>query len=597
MKDGQLYANRKRIIRIGAVGICFIIFLIYAIFRGNTNLYYDSIYYWGVGDSVFQNEKFDIYQFPEDYHGYFFPVLVAVVKQLSANINPPGFIGYWILISMLMAVTLGISIPYLFHFKIDTGTMVLRLLACVTLILVIWGDFLQYPLSDFPATAFLISGAALLRYSLEHERWRRYISGLASGACLYAAHNTRTILLYGAAVLFIGMYAVYWEKEGRKLILLAVSIILGFFLLGTPQMMINKQYTGQYSPWVPTESYGNYEFSLQEQQLLWGLTYSRYETYVGNPIDYPLAGVRYADTIGEELVAREGISIENFSYQTILSLFLKYPLDLCGIYARHLVNLLTPIYTKVYINELFDSKLLLIFLSIVMWLAASLHGIFINRNIKKDVIVIIAGFCLPAILQMFGAPELRFFLPVHLLLYCYLCFGIDWKELWGLVRQYPVRVLFPCVVIFFAWSTILSNTLQSCQYQLQLISDTPKTYSVENILYSADRIELSNLDQPVAVEVIPLEPGALQSNTLYQISFGLECRDEEPEVLYFDLYGTDYDSLAQDFTFTIKKGRHTYTAICNSGTIPEDAVIRLIYAAQSPYTITDVQFAAVKSDR
>lgn len=53
MEDRQLCANReKTIIRIGAVGICFLIFLIYAIFRGNTNLYYDSIYYWGVGDSV-----------------------------------------------------------------------------------------------------------------------------------------------------------------------------------------------------------------------------------------------------------------------------------------------------------------------------------------------------------------------------------------------------------------------------------------------------------------------------------------------------------------------------------------------------------------
>lgn len=384
---------------------------------------------------------------------------------------------------------------------------------------------------------------------------------------------------------------------GVKLTLLAVTIMLGFLLLATPQMLINKQYTGKYSPWVPTEQYGNYESSLQEQQLLWGLTYSRYETYIGNPVDYPSAGVRYVDKIGEELVAREGISIENFSYRTILYLFLKYPLDLCGIYARHLVNLLTPIYTKVYINELFDSKLLLIFLNIFMWLAASLHGIYTNKSIEKDAIVIITGLCLPAILQMFGAPELRFFFPVHLLLYCYLCFGIDWKELWGLVRKHPVRVLLPCVVIFFAWSTIISDTLQSCQLQLQLIDDAPKTYSVENILYSADRIELTNSEQSVAVETIPMEPGTLQSNTLYQISFSLECRDKGPEVLYFDLYGTDYDSWTQDFTFTLKKGRHTYTAICNSGMVPEDAVIRLVYAAQSPYTITEVQFAVVKPDR
>lgn len=166
-----------------------------------------------IGELAIAYYEFDLLQFPEDYHGYFFPVLVAVVKHLSANMNPPGFIGYWILISMLMAVTLGISIPYLFHFRLDTGAMLLRLLVCVTLILVIWGDFLQYPLSDFPATAFLVCGAALLRYALEHERWRRYISGFLSGVCLYAAHNTRTILLYGAVALFAGMNILHWKKK------------------------------------------------------------------------------------------------------------------------------------------------------------------------------------------------------------------------------------------------------------------------------------------------------------------------------------------------------------------------------------------------
>lgn len=87
-----------------------------------------------------------------------------------------------------------------------------------------------------------------------------------------------------------------------------------------------------------------------------------------------------------------------------------------------------------------------------------------------------------------------------------------------------------------------------------------------------------------------------EDNTLYQLSFDLTCRNALPHQLYFDLYGTDYDSAAQDFVVSLEKGSRRYTYICNSGTVPADAILRMVSNTEEPYIITNLQLAAVLPD-
>lgn len=228
----------KRVIHIEAVLACFIIFLLYSILNGTKTYYYDSKWYWTVADGMFQDGKFNLYGFPETFRGYFFPALILFVRNLGALFFHSEFMGFWVFMSLIMAVTLGISIPYLFQFRIDTYKMMLRLILCTVLVLYFWGDFLQYPLSDFPAVVFLIGGAALLRCALRLERWGRYVVGFLSGMCLYASYNTRAVFLFGGLFVVICIGVLY-IRESRKsqedkkrrtttIIILFISLLIGW---------------------------------------------------------------------------------------------------------------------------------------------------------------------------------------------------------------------------------------------------------------------------------------------------------------------------------------------------------------------------------
>lgn len=419
--------------------------------------------------------------------------------------------------------------------------------------------------------------------------------GFLAGACFYAAYNTRAAYLYGALFL-IAYLAITYRAHKSCLLFVLFSLLAGCILIALPQMLINDYHTGQLTPRVLTEQYTNSQANLQQTQVYWGLSMSRYESYVGDNIVYPQGGVRFDDFVGYQILAREGVTAENFTYGTLLHLFLKYPLDMCGIYTRHFVTLLTPIFSDSYIHELFQPKLVRITVNIILWLCAGTYAVYAAPPIKIRKILLIAGLILPSLLQFFGAPEIRFFLLIHLLFYCYICFGVCWKELWVFVNKHPIRVAIPALIIFFAWTTVISNTLQSCRNASLLINDTPKTYSVQSIVYSAASLDIPNTGGLQRTETIDMGDVHFEDNTLYQLSFDLTCRNALPHQLYFDLYGTDYDSAAQDFVVSLEKGSRRYTYICNSGTVPADAILRMVSNTEEPYIITNLQLAAVLPD-
>ena len=229
-------------------------------------------------------------------------------------------------------------------------------------------------------------------------------------------------------------------------------------------MKVNTKYFG--------EHYLNNDLDLQTQQLFWGLTLPRYETYIGDHTYYGQDAVYFDDPMGAEIINREDLAVENFKTTTVIELFFKYPLDMLALYMRHLISLMTPAFRQIYITDLYPNKGLFATVSILIWIMAGLGLIHAlnKKNITSQTFYMIS-ICIPSLLQMFGAPEIRFFLPVYLLCYVYVFVYIDYKELISYYRGKWIYVLLGSVSIFLLWIVVYGDVLSMNQYIPLIIHD------------------------------------------------------------------------------------------------------------------------------
>ena len=263
---------------------------------------------------------------------------------------------------------------------------------------------------------------------------------------------------------------------------------------------------------------------------------------------------------------------------------MKYPLDVCGIYGRHFVSLLVPFYGYAYVPNLFVSKNARVFSAVLLWLLVGLSLVCGRENEDKDLIhkkgMLVVCCLLPALLQFFGAPEIRFFMSIHLVAYFWLWCCVDWKRVGFVVKRHLILSCLSLGIVFILFIAVTGNILWQTNLQPMIIGDSPKQYIDAEEIYSTEEMDLPDIDMQVGAGVICEEDGnpvKIQSDTLYRISFRMDEPIESTELLYFDFYGTNYDSFEQDFQFafddlTVRE----YSFICNSGTVPEDAVVRMV---------------------
>lgn len=437
---------------------------------------FDGTYYWTVADEVFEN-GFELLSYPETFRGYLFPVIIGFAKYIMKILQIDEYWGWRILASFMVSCLLAYILPIIFNQNSNENykKKVMATLATLGAIILFWGDFLQYPLSDIPAVFFLLSAVAIAikimraPVGTEHMLWK----GGALGAFLYAAYNTRAAFLYGVVIILLIFFIVSLAKAEYKKVLCIIPIVIGVLVFALPQMCINHKYVGIYSPKVYTEQLFGYQNNLEKQQVFWGLTNQRYETYIGDVEEYSSPTVFFLDPIGNEIVARENISAEEFDYGTIIKLFLKYPLDIVGIYTRHLFNLLTPVFPQSYITNMYFNKTFFISLAIIVWMIVGLGVVFSEKNNDnmKLVGVLLFGAIFPSLLQMAGAVELRFFFIGHLLAYYYIFNVVDYKHLFYRISKCWIYVVTVCLIIFFLWVSVIGSTLAYNSEKVLLIND------------------------------------------------------------------------------------------------------------------------------
>ncbi len=442
--------------------LIFFLSMQYAKHADITVQHYDSKEYWNLANDILYNGYNPIYilRFPQSIRGYFFPVLVGYFKAFFNGIR-----GWRVLASISVGLCFSLSLPYAIKGRgICSVRELLRTMLAYTVFMWVWGNFMQYPLSDFFSFFFLISAIAILRaIDLISSVVLKAFAGFICGILLYAAYNTRPTFLYSILVI-LPVYLFINRKNRKYVWIVLVNILLGMVILSLPQCYINNRHEGSFSPKV--------FYDLVDSEVYRGIYTARYETYTGTLTGFRAAGLVFEDPVGRIILERENISIDDFQINRIFDLFLKYPLDMPGIYFRHLLSLLTPVYRNVYISNIYEIDCVLIIVSIFLWLLAG-YGLLVqisNNGLKVDALWIFA-VCLPGLLQIFDEPELRFFLPLFVLCYYYVFVMIDYKTLYRafLVKKISVLIIF--LAVFMLWLTLTGSILSSGKDRPLLISD------------------------------------------------------------------------------------------------------------------------------
>lgn len=435
--------------------------LLFAVHANVREYHYDSKYYWYLSNVIYENGLNPIYilRFPESIRGYFFPVLIGYFRIFFRSVW-----GWRVLAALSMALCFSLSLPYAVRGRgIRSLKEALRTLAAYAVYLWIWGDLMQYPLSDFIACFLMISAIAFLRrVQPERKTAENLLFGMLAGGLLYAAYNTRTTYLYGAVIALTALILIH-RKSTRTTFITTAAVLAGMLILALPQCYINRHNGGSFSPLV------NYD--LIDSEVYKGLTTARIEGYIGDFDIYPRPALIFDDLSGWQIVQRENLSEETFRLSNIFRLFLKYPLDMTGIYFRHLLSLLTPVWRQIYITDIYGFNLLTILISILLWLTAG-YGVLIQikeQDINLNVLWILA-VCLPGLLQIFDEPELRFFLPLYLLCYDYVFVQIDWKKYLRALRTNWPQVLILSVLIILFWLSQTGDILAAKRNGALLLS-------------------------------------------------------------------------------------------------------------------------------
>lgn len=414
---------------------------------------YDSVYYCTIANPVFEN-GFDLSKYPETFRGVLLPLLIQIFWIPFSKIGLDTVPQMWkIIVSVMVGFFFSYLLPEIFcDSKIRIKHYICTIILMI-LLLVFWGDFLQYPLADFPAAFAMVSAMALLIKIQSYEKvLPTILGGVGVGGLMYFAYNTRATYLYAIACgIVILIIMIIKEKKAKKLLCI-IGIIIGMSVVSLPQIMVNYQYVHKYSPKVYSEQIKDYTSSLQKRQMIGGMMANKVEGYIGDLEEYPIQGILFNDPIGIEIMEREELEMGEDGVKTLVILFAKYPQDMIGIYTRHLICLMTPMYIQQYLTNAYTNKGFFISIIIIVWMIAAL-GIINRCNYHCNIwnLLFLFSAMLPCFMQIVATIETRHFITVHFVLYYFIVFMIDYRLLWKKIKPHIVPVGLICFIIYIFW--------------------------------------------------------------------------------------------------------------------------------------------------
>jgi ABC-type multidrug transport system fused ATPase/permease subunit len=395
---------------------------------------------------------FRLTDFPQTFRGFYLPVIITALRHFIGH----GSWAWRVFINVLVSIEFAVILPALFGDSVEEKKKMLRSLVAFVVFIWLWGNYLQYPLSDFVAFFFFSAAVVLMINLLKKEKAiSRIIYGIICGVLLYLAYNTRVSYLWGGMVLIA--VALASSKKKKQLAFVVLAVGMGILVAAFPQMLINQKNEGSFTPRIYTENYMNSQ-NLQFQQVLWGITYPRYET-CANLEEYSSPAMFFVDPVGTEVIGRQRVDVTTFQLKQYIKLWIKNPLDLITVYTRHFISAATPSFTRCYVTELRQDRSLILITIVILWFLATVS--LVEKLKKKEAHTIgwLIPIVLPSVLQMLGAVEIRFFLPIYALIIYYVCTVIDFRELHEETKTKKLALTVVFLVVFLLWATVYSDLL------------------------------------------------------------------------------------------------------------------------------------------
>lgn len=418
----------------------------------NIDCYFDSDVYWSLGRDCGWNVK----NLGWGFRGWLLPYSFSMCYKFGMLFDNE-FLGYRIFSSFTF------SFMFTYIYKriseileleyLDKNISIYGGISGIIFWIFFRGLFI-YTLSDVYALCFSFVSVIML-YDIIKNDEKLHVKAIKScilGLFLYGTYNIRTIYLVFLIACCIVL--TVWQLINKKYIQTVVTFacnFIGMAICSIPQYIVNYNLLGTRSWKVPTEG-------LMLYQLQWGITADRYATYIGDSENYGTAGMFFVDKIGQAILEREQIT-ELDSYGQLFKLVLRYPIDFIGIYMRHFLNMLYPIYPNQYIKDITRDKSLFLLLFFTVLFIAICN--FVNAfKLKSSRWIWLGLILISCVCILPGAVEIRFFIALHFIIYMYAISGIKdfiikWKN--NKARYIIMYIIGLC--IYFAYAgTMLSST-------------------------------------------------------------------------------------------------------------------------------------------
>ncbi|RON53525.1 hypothetical protein BK665_14065 [Pseudomonas frederiksbergensis] len=426
-------------------------FMLFAQFQINPPLFLGDAYnYW-----LLSGDILDL-SFPESIRGYFYPLMLAPSRAIFNVLPNSGYIATHISQALFFSFSLTIALPYVFSNIVGGNVTLTRRLVVPFLVAFFFPALIAYTLSDLPALCLIIISTALIILAKKQDTPIRSLTYvLLAGVLAYGAYNTRTIYLFTfIALVPIIPTLAFTGKSNRWKAIITASFIFGSTLAATPQSLINLQHLNSLTPLVIANVKGS---SLFASQLKWGITIQKVEG-VHNPEAGATFAIYYADPIGLQLAETYKYKETTPTLGWYVNLLFSEPVSFLKIYTKHFINGIDvrdpDVYTKGLSKEnnlrsIASISIVLLGLVCLAFLTTKKsqprnHTAYISQTGSR--LIWLTAILLPVFAIIPSAIETRFFLPVHVLAYCAIAFGLS-KEC---IKSTPATVLILTGVLYAA---------------------------------------------------------------------------------------------------------------------------------------------------
>lgn len=459
----KVYKNRKLLLW----AICIFILVMYWIIFHPNELCGDAQSYWNRSLEFIVDGQFSFTNYASLLRGYVFPFILLLQRGFGVLPQTVEMFCWALTFMMMIAAIVVYQLPWIARNLFGKELSGRKILALEILFCIFWQGNLLYPLSDFYAVFFL-NYAIILFYKLnrfysEYSWIKNVIMAFAMGICVYITYSIRAMYVFFAIAVFVVFFIQNIKKNIKKTALVLGAALLGCLFVSIPQIAINNVHASKLSPLVLGERNGE---KINNKQLYWGLYYSRYETYVGDPDVYPHAGVIFEDKAGKAIIEKEGL--QDLTPVQAIKLYLKYPFDIIGIYGRHLLNAMDNRFPELYITDLYKSRIGYMLGNYCIWFA---FFIFWSAQRRVKGTTVRQGICnrwqyiglmvLSSFVMLAGAIEIRFFLPIYCMVYLYVVMHFSKRTLRRCWDKYGIWLGVFAVIGLGLYIAYSGNTLVS----------------------------------------------------------------------------------------------------------------------------------------